>query len=69
MRFRDGNASNLTETGRINQLECKLNSDVTRLFLSIFVVVEIHRPNAMVDVNDRPEVSLSFVMGCSTYLA
>ena len=69
MRFRDGNASNLTETGRINQLECKLDSDVTRLFLSIFVVVEIHPPNAMVDVNDRPEVSLSFVVGYSTYLA
>jgi hypothetical protein len=69
MRFRDGDASNLIETGRINQLERKLNSDVTRLFLSIFVVVEIHRPNAMVDVNDQPEVSLLFVVGCSTYLA
>jgi hypothetical protein len=39
------------------------------LFLSIFVVVEIHWPNAMVGNDDNQlEVSLLFVVGCSTYL-
>ena len=40
--------------------------------VGIFVVVEIQRPNAMVnddDDDDRPEVSLLFTVGCSTYLA
>jgi hypothetical protein len=37
--------------------------------LSIFVAIEIHRPNAMVNNDDdQPEVSLLFVVGCSTYL-
>jgi hypothetical protein len=53
----------------MNQVEYKLNSDVTRFFFSIFFLIEIHRPNAMVDDDDdRPEVSLLFVVGCSTYL-
>jgi hypothetical protein len=39
-----------------------------QLFLSICFVVEIHRPNAMVgDDDDQPEVSLLFILGCSTY--
>jgi hypothetical protein len=38
-------------------------------FLSIFVVVEIHWPNAMVDDdNNQLEVNWLFVLGCSTYL-
>jgi hypothetical protein len=36
LRFRDGITSNPTNTCRINQVEYKLNSDVTRFFLSIF---------------------------------
>jgi hypothetical protein len=36
LRFGDGITSNPTDTCRINQVEYKLNSDVTRLFLSIF---------------------------------
>jgi hypothetical protein len=53
----------------MNQVERKLNSDVTRLFLSVFVAVEIHPPNAMVnDDNNQPEVSLLFTVGCSMYL-
>jgi hypothetical protein len=61
--------SKSTDPGRINRLECNLDSNVTRFFLSIFVVLEIHRPNAMVNNNDDlPEVSLLFVVGCSTYL-
>jgi hypothetical protein len=53
----------------INQVEHKLKSDVTRIFLSIFVAVEIHWPNTMVDGDDdRPEVSLLFLVGCSTCL-
>jgi hypothetical protein len=61
--------SKSTDPGGINLLECNLNSDVTRFFLSVFVVVEINRPNAMVNNNDDlPEVSLLFVVGCSTYL-
>ena len=67
MQFRDGNASNPSETGRINQLERKLNIDVTRLSLSIFVAIEIHWPNAMVDDN-RLEVSLLFAVGFSSHL-
>jgi hypothetical protein len=60
---------NQTDTGRINQVERKLNSDVTRIFLSIFVADEIHRRNAIVDGDDdRPEVSLLVVVGCSTCL-
>ncbi len=64
------NIQNLLMIGRINQVEPKLNSDATRFFLSIFVAGESHRPNAMVDDDDdRPEVSLLFVVGCSAYLA
>jgi hypothetical protein len=38
------------------------------LFYLLFLI-EIHRLNAMVDHdNNRPEVSLLFVEGCSTYL-
>jgi hypothetical protein len=38
-------------------------------FFIYFFLIEIHRLNAMVDDNDdRPEVSLLFVFGCSTYL-
>jgi hypothetical protein len=36
LRFRDGITSNPTDTCRIHQVEYKLNSDVTRFFLSIF---------------------------------
>jgi hypothetical protein len=36
LRFRDGITSNSTDTCRIDQVEYKLNSDVTRFFLSIF---------------------------------
>jgi hypothetical protein len=60
--------SNPTDTGRINLLECKLNSDVTRFFLSIFFVA-IQRPNAMVgNDDDRPEVSLLFFVRRLQYL-
>jgi hypothetical protein len=69
LRFRDGTKSHPTDIGRINQVERKLKSDVTRSVLSIFVVVEIYWPNAMVDNhNDRLVVSLLLVVGCSTYL-
>jgi hypothetical protein len=38
-------------------------------FLTIFVVIEIHWPNASVDdENDQPEVSLLLVVGCGMYL-
>ena len=36
LRFLDGITSNSTDTCRIDQVEYKLNSDVTRFFLSIF---------------------------------
>jgi hypothetical protein len=36
LQFRDGITSNPTDTCQINQVEYKLNSDVTRFFLSIF---------------------------------
>jgi hypothetical protein len=69
LQFGDGITSNPTNTGRVNQVEYKLNSDLTRFCLSIFVVIEIHLPNAMVNDDDnRPEVSLLFAVGCSTYL-
>jgi hypothetical protein len=46
-----------------------VNDCIARFFLSIFVV-EIKRQNAMVgDDDDRPEVSLLFVVGTGTYLA
>jgi hypothetical protein len=68
LQFRDGITSNPTDTCRINQVEYKLNSDVTRFFFYFFLI-EIHWQNAMVEVDDdRPEVSLLFVVGCSTYL-
>jgi hypothetical protein len=68
LRFQDGITSNPTDTCRINQVEYKLNSDVTIFFLYFFLI-EIHRRNAMVEVDDnQPEVSLLFVVGCSTYL-
>jgi hypothetical protein len=39
-----------------------------KLFIYFFLI-EIHRQNAMVEVDDdQPEVSLFFVFGCSTYL-
>jgi hypothetical protein len=39
------------------------------VFFIYFFLIEIHRLNAMVDNdNDRPEVRLLFVFGCSTYL-
>jgi hypothetical protein len=39
-------------------------------FFIYFFLIEIHRQNAMVEVdNDRPEVSLLFVVGCRTYLS
>jgi hypothetical protein len=45
-----------------------LNSDVTSFFIYFFLI-EIHGLNAMVvDDADRPEVSLLFIVGCSTYL-
>jgi hypothetical protein len=60
-RFWDGITSNPTDICRINQVEYKLDSDVS--------LIEIHRQNAMVEVDDnQPEVSLLFVVGCSTYL-
>jgi hypothetical protein len=38
-------------------------------FFFYFFLIEIHRQNAMVEEDDdRPEVSLLFVVGCSTYL-
>jgi hypothetical protein len=67
--FRDGITSNPTDTCRINQVDYKLNSDVTRFVFFCFFLIEIHRQNAMVEVDDdQPEVSLLFVVGCSTYL-
>jgi hypothetical protein len=36
LRFRDGITSNPTDACGINQVEYKLNSDITRFFLSIF---------------------------------
>jgi hypothetical protein len=69
LRFPDGITSNPTDTCRINQVEYKLKSDATRFFLICFFLIEIHRQNAMVEVDDdRREVSLLFVVGCSTYL-
>jgi hypothetical protein len=40
LRFRDGITNNPTDTCRINQVEYKLNSDVTRFFLSIFFLLK-----------------------------
>jgi hypothetical protein len=38
-------------------------------FYIYFFLIEIHRQNAMAEVyDDQPEVSLLFVVGCSTYL-
>jgi hypothetical protein len=64
LRFGDGTKSHPNDIGQLNQEERKLNSDVTRLFLYIFVVVEVHHLNAMVDDhNNRLEVSLLFIAG------
>jgi hypothetical protein len=63
MRF-----SNQTDTSLVNLLEHKLNIDVTRFCSSIFVV-EIQRPMVIVhNDDDRSEVSLLFVISCSTHL-
>jgi hypothetical protein len=68
LRFWDRSKRNQTDTAQKNQVERKLNSDVTRFFLSILIATEIYL-NAMVNnINDQPEVSLLFAVGRSTYL-
>jgi hypothetical protein len=52
LRFRDRITSNPSDTCRINQVEHKLNSDSTRFFY-LFFLIEIHRQNAMVKVDDN----------------
>jgi hypothetical protein len=42
--------SNPTDTCRINQVEYKLNIDVTSFFI-FFFLIEIHQQNAMVEVD------------------
>jgi hypothetical protein len=50
LRFRDSMTSNPTDTCRINQVEYKLNIDVTSFFI-FFFLIEIHQQNAMVEVD------------------
>jgi hypothetical protein len=57
------------DTGQINQLERKLNSDDTRFVLNFCCHWNPSAKCRMVgDNNNQAEVSLLFIVGCSTYL-